>query len=68
MEKEFRVSMNVHLASLLKQQLAYWKQRGKIKWFTLGDEIFRFFHSIASNHKRRNHITTVATSDGSTVS
>jgi hypothetical protein len=38
MERSFRVAMKKHLATLLQQQLAYWKQRGKIKWVTLGDE------------------------------
>jgi hypothetical protein len=56
MERQFRIAMKLHLAALLKQQLAYWKQRGKIKWVTLGDENFRFFHSMASNQKRKNHI------------
>jgi hypothetical protein len=52
MEINFRKSMKLHLASLLKQQLAYWKQRGKIKWVTLGDENSRFFHAMASNKKK----------------
>ncbi|KAM0874852.1 hypothetical protein ACQ4PT_037185 [Festuca glaucescens] len=67
MERQFRIAMKLHLAALLQQQLAYWKQRGKIKWVTLGDENSIFFHSMASNQKRKNHIATITTADGSSV-
>jgi hypothetical protein len=67
MERNFRKSMKMHLASLLKQQLAYWKQRGKIKWVTLGDENSRFFHAMASNQKRKNHIASLSKPNGDTV-
>jgi hypothetical protein len=60
--------MKIHLATLLKQQLAYWKQRGKIKWVTLGDENSRFFHSMASNQKRRNQVATLSDDNGNPVS
>jgi hypothetical protein len=48
--------MKKHLATLLQQQLDYWKQMGKIKWVTLGDENSKFLHSIASS---KNHIATI---------
>jgi hypothetical protein len=52
-ESNFRLAMKNHLAILLKKQLVYWKQRGKIKWVTLGDDNSRFFHSMASSQKRK---------------
>jgi hypothetical protein len=55
MERIFRKSLKIHLASLLKQQLAYWKQRGRIKLVTLGGENSRFFHAMPSNQKRKTH-------------
>jgi hypothetical protein len=63
-EVNLRISLKDHLAKLLKQQLAYWKQRGKIKWVTLGDSNSKFFHSIATVQKRKNHIATLSLSDG----
>jgi hypothetical protein len=51
----------------LKKQLAYWKQRGKIKWITLGDENSRFFHSMATTQKRKNHIQSITTPTGVTL-
>jgi hypothetical protein len=43
-EWNFRNLLQDHLAKLLKQQRVYWKQRGRIKWATLGDENTKFFH------------------------
>jgi hypothetical protein len=48
--------------------LAYWKQRGKIKWVTLGDENSRFFHSMASSQKRKNHVASLVSPEGNIVS
>jgi hypothetical protein len=36
-EWNFRATLEAKLISLLSQQKAYWKQRGQIKWVTLGD-------------------------------
>jgi hypothetical protein len=68
LESNFRKAMKKHLATKLAQQLAYWKQRGKIKWVTLGDENSRFFHSMASTQKRRNHVASLVNSAGDTAS
>jgi hypothetical protein len=68
LESNFRKSMKKHLATKLAQQLAYWKQRGKIKWVTLGDENSRFVHSMASTQKRRNHVASLVNSAGDYVS
>jgi hypothetical protein len=51
-ESRLRVSLK-GLAILLKQNLAYWKHRGKIKWVTLGDSNSKFFHSMATIQKRK---------------
>jgi hypothetical protein len=63
-ESAFRKALKIQLEGLLKQQLAYWKQRGKIKWVTLGDANSKFFHSIATVQKRKNHIASLTNSDG----
>jgi len=52
------------LISLLQQQKAYWKQRGAIKWVTLGDASTKFFHAQATIKYRRNLITQLVDSNG----
>jgi hypothetical protein len=37
-----------NLNNLLEQQRIYWKQRGRIKWETLGDENTKFFHVMST--------------------
>jgi hypothetical protein len=63
-ERNFRVAMKKLLAVLLDQQFLYWKQRGKMKWVTLGDENSRFFHSMACRQKRKNHIASITNAIG----
>lgn len=47
------------LQVLLEQQKIYWKQRGNIKWATLGgDESTKFFHVNVVKHKH-NSIATL---------
>jgi hypothetical protein len=67
-ERIFRINLKTHLQFLLKQQLAHWKQRGKIKWVTLGDANSKFFHSIATVQKRKNHISSLTSISGVSVS
>jgi hypothetical protein len=43
--------------TLLQNQKAYWKQRGKIKWVKLGDANTRFFHTKATINCGHNFIT-----------
>ena len=38
MEWNLRDILKSHVMTLLQNQRAYWKQRGKIKWVKLGDE------------------------------
>ena len=40
---------------VLHQQEIYWQQRAKQFWLRDGDGNTRFFHSLASNRKKRNH-------------
>lgn len=63
-EWNFRGILEDKLITLLHQQRAYWKQRGSIKWATLGDAITRFFHANATMKHRRNLITQLVDSNG----
>jgi hypothetical protein len=66
-EWNFRNLLEDKLISLLKQQKAYWKQRGAIKWVTLGDASTKFFHAQATIKYRRNLITQLQDENGSVV-
>ena len=66
-EWNFRVILEDNLVSLLKQQKSYWKQRGQIKWVTLGDASTHFFHAHATMKYRRNLITYLANDNGDLV-
>jgi len=56
-EWNFKALLGDKLILLLKQHKAYWKQRGIVKWVTLGDASTKFFHAHATARYRRNLIT-----------
>jgi hypothetical protein len=63
-EWNFRVLLEEKLISLLQQQNIYWKQRGAVKWVTLGDANTKFFHANAIVKYRRNLITQLINDQG----
>jgi hypothetical protein len=58
-EWHFRKIVQDHLVSLLEQQRVYWKQRGGIKWTTLGDDNTKFFHASPTTKHNRNNIMSL---------
>lgn len=44
---------------IMSWQKAYWKQRGEIKWVTLGSENSQFFHYVATIQHRNNNIASL---------
>lgn len=66
-EWNFRKLLEEKLISLLQQQKAYWKQRGAIKWATLGDAGTKFFHAQATVKYRRNFIAQLLNDEGNLV-
>jgi hypothetical protein len=42
----------------------YWKQRGRIKWATLGEENTKFFHANATIRHNKNSIMSLKGKDG----
>lgn len=66
-EWNFKAILEQKLTSLLHQQRVYWKQRGAVKWVTLGDASTKFFHATATIKYRRNLITSLEDSSGALV-
>jgi hypothetical protein len=58
-EWNFRVLVQENLRNLLEQKRIYGKQRGIIKWATLGDENTKFFHVNATIKHSRNAIRSL---------
>jgi hypothetical protein len=63
-EWNFRATVQDNLNGLLEQQRIYWKQRGRIKWATLGDENTKFFHANATVWHSKNYIRSLQYVDG----
>ena len=66
-EWNFKTLLENKLSSLLHQQHVYSKQRGTVKWVTLGDASTKFFHANATIKYRRNLITSLEDSAGTIV-
>ena len=49
---------------LLDKEAKMWRQRSKIAWLCDGDRNTRFFHSKASQRRRRNYITKLHEANG----
>lgn len=63
----FKILLEHKLSSLLHQQHIYWKQRGALKWVTLGNASTKFFYANATIKYRRNLITFLEDSTGHIV-
>ena len=50
------LGVSKRLDELLLKQEMYWAQRSTISWLKYGDKNTKFFHSKASQRRRRNHI------------
>ena len=49
---------------LLDKEAKMWRQRSKVAWLHDGDRNTRFFHSKASQRRRRNYITKLYDANG----
>jgi hypothetical protein len=62
-EWNFKDILVQHLQDLLSKQRTYWKQRGQIKWATLGDAGTKKFHANATIKHRHNLISILKDSN-----
>jgi len=66
-EWNFKAILETKFQTLLLHQRLYWKQRGKIKWVTLGDAPTKFFHANATIKYRNNLITMLEDDTGTSI-
>lgn len=52
----------------LLQEEAFWKQKSRDKWLSLGDKNTKYFHTIAKVKMGRRRILSLADSDGTKIS
>lgn len=58
-EMQERSSLKEKLELLLTQEELIWKQRARVIWLNNGDRNTKFFHTWASNRRRKNLITEI---------
>lgn len=56
-----RRKAQLDLWSWLKRKDMFWAQNSRAKWIREGDKNTRYFHVIASMHRRQNSITSLST-------
>ena len=61
------LEVSKELDDLLMKQEIFWAQRSRVSWLKHGDKNTKFFHSKASQQRRRNYIQGVKNSDGDWV-
>jgi hypothetical protein len=59
--------LRYELGRLEEQKNLYWKQCARVHWMKQGDRNTKFFHSAASERKRKNRLKGLKKEDGSVV-
>lgn len=57
-------TLRKEINELLEHESAMWKQRAKSIWYQSGDRNTRFFHTIASQRRRKNRIIGLKDNNG----
>ena len=58
-ELETRKQAQVELWQWIKRKELYWAQQSRIRWLKEGDRNTKFFHTVASNKRRKNTIGSI---------
>ena len=61
---EIIAGINKAVLDAYKAEEAFWKQRSRLLWLTLGDRNTGFFHAISKGRKARNRLTVLETPEG----
>ena len=59
-----RHTLKLRIAELDLKEEIWWHQRSKVQWLKEGDQNTNFFHSVASQRRRSNHIEQLFESTG----
>ncbi|XP_074313403.1 uncharacterized protein LOC141648573 [Silene latifolia] len=59
-----RKKVVLEIASLLRQEEKFWRQRSRAIWLRDGDRNSKFFHRVASERKQKNFISKVSDEQG----
>ncbi|XP_074287942.1 uncharacterized protein LOC141613105 [Silene latifolia] len=59
-----RKKLVAEVADLMRQEEMYWRQRSRALWLKDGDRNTRFFHTCASERKRKNWIGSLRDDEG----
>ncbi|XP_074290614.1 uncharacterized protein LOC141617329 [Silene latifolia] len=59
-----RRKLVAEVADLARQEEVYWRQRSRALWLKDGDRNTKFFHTCASERKRKNHIGSLIDDSG----
>ena len=58
------IKITDRIVELQHREEVMWQQRSRIRWLTAGDKNTRFFHLRASQHRKKNKITSLKRPDG----
>ncbi|KAL0408380.1 UNVERIFIED_CONTAM: putative mitochondrial protein [Sesamum radiatum] len=65
--KKEEYCLRVELESLKEDEERLWKQRSRVDWLKAGDRNTRFFHTRASNWKKKNEINMLQEDNGNMI-
>lgn len=56
---QLNVQLQCAILKILKEEELYWYRRSHEKWFAKGDNMTKYFHTIANGRKRKDTIISL---------